>query len=97
VASATGLFALEITIMSHFHEVGAALIALADLGVDPIALAPASDLAAAISTRLALTPDSPLTDIVALVELSEALEAALDRLALAVYPPTHINTVADAA
>src|ERR1700730_1809710 len=44
-----------------------------------------------------LSPESPVEDLRALVELADALHAALDRFALAVAPvPTTINTVAAA-
>jgi hypothetical protein len=53
-------------------------------------------LSAAISTRVdALTPDSPPDDVLAIVDLLETLDRALDRLALALdVPVTSINTVA---
>ena len=44
-----------------------------------------------------LSPESPIEDLRALVDLADALDAALDRFALAVAPvPTNINTVAAA-
>ena len=44
-----------------------------------------------------LSPESPIEDLRALVELADALDAALDRFALAVAPvPTTINTGAAA-
>jgi hypothetical protein len=47
-----------------------------------------SSLAAAISHRMGtLTPETPACDILALIKLTEALEAALDRLALAIDVP----------
>jgi hypothetical protein len=53
-----------------------------------------SSLAAAISHRVErLTADSPAGDILALIRLTEALDVALDRLALAL-DVTSIKTVA---
>ena len=44
-----------------------------------------TSLSAAIETRVAaLTPDSPPDGILAIIDLVETLEAALDRLALAI-------------
>jgi hypothetical protein len=82
----------------NFREIGAALVALADSGVNPLAIAPVTGLAAAIVGRLDdLSVDTPIEDLKALIALVEALEAAMDKLALAVAPVTAISTVADLA
>ena len=50
-----------------------------------------SSLAAAIADRVdALTIESPAGDILAAIKLTEALEAALDRLALDIDAPAAV-------
>jgi hypothetical protein len=79
----------------NFREIGAALVALADANVDTLALARVADLAGAIIDKVDdLSPDTPVEDIRAIIDLAETLELALDRLALAVAPiPIAISTV----
>jgi len=80
----------------NFREIGDALVALADAGVDPLALATVTNLAAAVIDRVDdLSPETPVEDIYAIMNLVDTLDAALDRLALAVAPVTSISTVAD--
>jgi hypothetical protein len=85
--------------MNSFREIGAALVALADAGVDTLALATVANLAAAIIDKVDdLSPETPVEDIRAIMTLVETLESALDKLALAVAPvPTTVNTIADGA
>jgi hypothetical protein len=81
----------------NFREVGAALVALADAGVDTLALATVASLAAALNDKVDdLSLETPVEDMRAIIALAETLEAALDKLAIAIAPVTVINTVASA-
>jgi hypothetical protein len=82
----------------NFREIGAALVALADAGVDTLALATVANLAAALIDKVDdLSLETPIEDMRAIIALAETLDAALDKLAIAVAAvPTVINTVAAA-
>lgn len=80
--------------MNSFREIGSALVTLADAGVDTLAFSTVSNLAAAIVDRVDdLSPDTPVEDIQAIMDLVETLDSALDRLALAVAPPATSITI----